>query len=77
MVNVTANTNPWIETMKPYMTMILGSAETLALLSAAWVPSTATSYDNTIRTFVRSTDSRHSLLAHMARYVAWLGHIVI
>jgi hypothetical protein len=26
MANVTTNTNPWIETMKPYMTRILGYA---------------------------------------------------
>jgi hypothetical protein len=44
MVTVTANTKPWIETIKPYMTKILGSdvlgAKTLALLSAAWAPIT-------------------------------------
>jgi hypothetical protein len=39
MVTVTANTGPWIETMKPYITRILYSdalgVTTLALLSAA------------------------------------------
>jgi hypothetical protein len=39
MVNVTANTNPWIERIKPYIIKILGSgvlgATTLALLSVA------------------------------------------
>jgi hypothetical protein len=51
--NVTTNTNPWIETMKPYMTMLLGSdalgAKTLALLSTAWAPNGGATYDNTIR----------------------------
>jgi hypothetical protein len=65
MVNVTANTNPWIETMKPYMTRILDSnvlgAKTLALLSAAQEQLTAVlSVGNS--TFVRSTYSRYSLL---------------
>jgi hypothetical protein len=44
MVNVTPNTNPWIETMKPYTTMILDSdvlgAKAIALLSATLAPST-------------------------------------
>jgi site-specific recombinase XerD len=66
--------------MKPYMTMILACAATLALLSAAWAPSTATIYGITIR---RDFDfcEEHRLApltatpAHMARYVAWLGQI--
>jgi hypothetical protein len=52
-VNVTTNTNPWIETMKLYSTKMMGfdvlGAETLAVLSVAWAPNTTTTYDTTIR----------------------------
>jgi site-specific recombinase XerD len=84
MVTVTATTNPWIETMKPCMTKILGSdalgATTLALLSAAWAPSTATTYGSTIRRYFDFCEE-HQLAplaakpAHMARFVAWLGQL--
>jgi hypothetical protein len=81
-VNVRGNTNPLIETMKPYMTMFLGSdvlnAKTVALLSAAWAPSTTTTCGSTIRRCFNFCEE-HILAplaaapAHMARHVAWLG----
>jgi hypothetical protein len=85
MVTVRAITNPWIETMKPYMTRILGSdalgATNLALRSAAWAPSTAATYGSNIRRYFDLCEE-HQLAplaatpAHMARYVAWqLGTI--
>jgi hypothetical protein len=84
MANVIANTNPWIETMKPYMPTILGSGvlgtKTLALLSAAWAPNTTTSQGNTICRYFDLCEE-HILAplvatpAHMARYVAWLGQL--
>jgi hypothetical protein len=70
--------------MKPYMTRILGSnalgATTLALLAAAWAPSTAATYGNTIpRYFDFCAEQQLAPLAatpaHMARYVAWLGQL--
>jgi hypothetical protein len=79
-----ANTNPWIGTMKPYITRLLGSnvlgAKTLALLSATWAPNMATTYGSTIRRyFDLCKEHRLSPLvatpAHMARYVAWLGQL--
>jgi hypothetical protein len=84
MVTFTTNTNPWIETMKPYMARIFGSdvlgVKTLALLSAAWAPNTAAIYCNTIRRYfyVREEHRLAALAttpAHMARYVAWLGQL--
>jgi hypothetical protein len=70
--------------MKPYMTKIIGSdalgATTLALLSAAWAPSTAAKYGNTIRRYFDFCEE-HQLAplaatpAHMARCVAWLGQL--
>jgi len=70
--------------MKPYMTKILGSdalgTKTLALLAAAWAPSTAATYGSTIRRYFDfCTEQRLAPLAatpaHMARYVAWLGQL--
>jgi hypothetical protein len=70
--------------MKPYMTRILGSdalgATTLALLAAAWAPSTAATYGITIRRYFdfRSEQQLAPLAAtpaHMARHVAWLGQL--
>jgi hypothetical protein len=83
-VIVTPDTNPWIETMKPYMTKILSSnvlgAKTLALLSAAWAPNTTATFGNTIRRYFHLCDEYMlvplaATLAHMARYVAWLGQL--
>jgi hypothetical protein len=84
MVTVTTNTNMWIETMKPYMTRMLGSdalsATTLALLSATWAPSKAATYGSTIRRYFDFCEEHRlaplaATLAHMARYVAWLGQL--
>jgi hypothetical protein len=70
--------------MKPYMTIILGSdalgATTLALLSAAWEPSTSTTYGSTIRRYFEFYEEHQiaplvATPAHMARYVAWLGQL--
>jgi hypothetical protein len=82
MIHVKANTtNPWIETMKTYMTKIFGSdvlgTKTLALLSATWTPSTTSS---TIRRyFVLCEEHRLAPLGatpvHMASYVVWLGQL--
>jgi hypothetical protein len=79
MFTVTTNINPGIETMKPYMTKNIGfdalGATTLALLFAAWAPSTSTTYGSTIRRYFDFSEE-HSLAplaatpAHMARYVA-------
>jgi hypothetical protein len=83
-VTVTATTNPWIETTKPYITRIIGSdalgATTLTLLAAAWAPSTAATYGSTIRRYFDfCTEKQLAPLgatpAHMARYVAWLGQL--
>jgi hypothetical protein len=84
MVTVTANTNPWIETMKPFMTRILDSGvlgpKTLALLSAAWAPpnTTATYGNSTRRYFDLCEEHRLAPLAatpaHMARYIAYTWH---
>jgi hypothetical protein len=84
MVNVTANTNPWIKTMKSYITKIPGfdvlGAKTLALLSAAWAPITATTYGSTIRRYFDfGAEHRFAPLmatpAHRARYVAWVRQL--
>jgi hypothetical protein len=66
------------------MARILGfdalGATTLALLSAAWAPSTTTTYGSTIRRYFDFCEE-HRLAplaaapAHMARYVAWLGQL--
>jgi hypothetical protein len=68
--------------MKP--TKILGcdalGATTLALLSAAWAPSPAATFDSTIRRYFDFC-AEHQLAplaatpAHMARYVAWLEQL--
>jgi hypothetical protein len=81
---VTANTNPWTETIKPYMAKIFGSdvlrAKTLAILPVAWAPSTTATYGSTIRRYFDCYDE-HMLAPlfatppHMARYVAWLGQL--
>jgi hypothetical protein len=70
--------------MKPNMTIILGSdalgPTILALLSAAWAPSTTSTYVSTIRLYFDFCEE-HQLApldatpAHMARYVAWLGQL--
>jgi hypothetical protein len=83
-VSVTANTNPWIETMKPYITKIIDfdvlGAKTPAVLSAAWAPSTSATYGRTIHRYFDFYDE-HMLVvlaatpAHMVRYVAWLGQL--
>jgi hypothetical protein len=72
--------------MKPYMTKILDSnalgATSLALLSAAWVPSTSATYGSTIRRYSDLCEE-HRLAAlvatpaHMARYVAILVEGVV
>jgi hypothetical protein len=78
-VKVTATTNPWIETIKPYMARILGcdalGATTLALLSAALAPSTRATYGNTIRRYFDLCEEQQlaplaATPAHMARRVA-------
>jgi hypothetical protein len=83
-VTVTANTYPWIETMKPYMTIILGSdalgGTTLALLFAAWAPSTSSTYGNAIRRHFDFCEEHRleplaATPAHMSRYVVWLGQL--
>jgi hypothetical protein len=66
------------------MTKILGSdvlgAKTLALLSAAWAPSTIATYNNTIRRYFDFCDEQRlaplaATPAYMARYVAWLSQL--
>jgi hypothetical protein len=83
-ITVTATTNPWIETMKPYMTRIIGSdalrATTLTLLAATWAPSTAATYGRTIRRYFDFCAEQQlaplaATPAHMVRYVAWLGQL--
>jgi hypothetical protein len=70
--------------MKPNMTKILGfdalGATTLTLLAAAWAPSTAATYGNTIRRYFDLCREQQlaplaATPAHMARYVAWLGQL--
>jgi hypothetical protein len=83
-VKVVANTNPWIETMKPYMTNIMGfdvhGAKTLALIFTTWAPNIAAAFGNTIRRYFALCDE-HMLaplaasLAHMATYVTRLGQL--
>jgi hypothetical protein len=78
-VTVIANTNPWIETMKPYMPKNLGSdvlgARNMAMSSTAWAPIIATTYGGAIRRYFYFSDE-HMLgqvgatPAYMARYVA-------
>jgi hypothetical protein len=75
-ITVTTTANPWIETMKPYMTRILGfdalGASTLGLLSASWAPSKAETYGSSIRRYFDFCEE-HQLAplvatpAHMAR----------
>jgi site-specific recombinase XerD len=71
--------------MKPCIIKILGShvlgAKTLALLSATRAPNTSTTYGSVIRRYF-DVCQEHRLAtplattpAHMARYVAWLGHL--
>jgi site-specific recombinase XerD len=53
-------------------------AQTLALLSATWAPSTTTTYGNTIRRYFDFREEQRlaplaPTPANMARYVAWLG----
>lgn len=47
-IDVAGCTKPWADSMRPYMTRVLGSdtlgAQTLELLLAAWAPTTATPY---------------------------------
>jgi hypothetical protein len=78
MVNVTPNTNQWIEKTNPYMTRILGSdllgAKTLPLLSATWAPCTTTTHGNTLRRYFDFCEEYKleplaATPAHMARYV--------
>jgi site-specific recombinase XerD len=70
--------------MKPYITKVLSSdslgATTLALLSAAWAPSTLATYGSTIRRYFDLCEEHRlaplaATLAHMARYVAWLRQL--
>jgi hypothetical protein len=58
---------------------ILG-AKTLALLSPAWAPNTASTYGSTIRRYFDFCEEERlappaATPAHMARYVAWLGQL--
>jgi hypothetical protein len=84
MATVAAYTNPWIETMKPFMTRILGSgvlgAKTLALLSAAWARNTRATYGSTTRRYFDLCEEHRlaplaATSANMAQYVAWLGQL--
>lgn len=75
-------TNPWADTMRPYMQRMLGSdalgAKTLELLTAAWAETTADTYASCIRKYFQFCDEQRipplsGNVATMARYVTWIG----
>ena len=83
-IEVAGCTNPWADSMRPYMAKLLGSdtlgRQTLELLTAAYAPSTCDTYGSAIRQYFRFCDEEQrpplaASPATMARYVRWLGNL--
>jgi hypothetical protein len=74
-MNVIANSNPWIETMKSYITQISGfdvlGANTLAFLSASWIPSTVATSGYFDLCYTYKLAPLATTPVHMAGYVTY------